>query len=107
MFQTLKNDVCSKLESIKSIKENLQQVEGISGVLKEKLSEGQVLLTRIPLELQNRHDYLQTNVNLRRDYENMLEKFFEWIHQAEKVLEVSGEGVDFDHIYAELDDLNV
>ena len=103
----MRAEVFKQLDNIKSIKENIQQVEGISGVLKEKLSEAQVLFTRVPIELQSRYDYLRMNLNYRYEFENLLEKFYEWISQSEKILNIAEEGFDFDHIATELEDLTV
>lgn len=103
----MKTEVSKHLDCLKSIKESMQLLESTSGVMKEKLSEAQVLLTRVPVELQNRYDYLQTNMNHRLEYEHLLEKFFEWTRQSENIVELSEEGYDFDRINAELEDLNV
>lgn len=100
----MKADVEKQLDRMKSIKDNVQQNEIISGVLKEKLSEAQVLLTKLPVELQNRYDYLQTNMNYRQEYENLREKFFEWTRQTSDKLNVTDDGINFDSVDADLDD---
>lgn len=93
-----------QLERMKTIKENIQSNQAISSVVKEKLSEAQVLLTRLPNELQNRGDYLQTNLNYRVEYENLREKFFEWAHNAGEKLGASENGINFDTVNSDLED---
>lgn len=89
---------------MKAIKESIQQNDGMPTVLKEKLSEAQVLLTRFPIELQNRGDYLQTNVNYRLEYENLREKFFEWARNAGEKLKTTESGINFDNAQMDLED---
>ena len=89
---------------MKTIRETIQGSDAASSAVKEKLSEAQVLQTRLPIELQNRADYLQTNLNYRVEYENLREKFFEWIHLAGEKLGVNEKEINLDTVQSDLED---
>lgn len=92
---------------MKLIKDSIPTTEGVSGILKEKLSEVQVLLTKLPMELKNRYDYLQTHLCYREEYENLREKFFDWNQEASEKVNVTEYGINFDHVDTDLEDHKV
>lgn len=103
-FQELKEQVEKQLEHMKIVKDDIQGNVATSSVVKEKLSEAQVLLTRLPNELQNRADYLQTNLNYRIEYGSLREKFFEWAHNAGEKLSSNENGINIDTVHSDLED---
>lgn len=95
------------LEKIKEIKEELRRIESLSGPAKEKVSEGNVLISKLPSELQNRKEYLEAHIDYRIEYENLRTQFFNWSHDAGSKLKLDESGIDFENIYACLDDHKV
>lgn len=105
--QALKINVEKHLDRMKLIKDSIPTTEGVSGGLKEKLSEVQVLLTKLPMELKNRYDYLQTHLSYREEYANLREKFFDWSQEASEKVNVAEHGINFDHVDTDLEDHKV
>lgn len=85
----------------------MQDCEGIPCSIKERLSEAQVLLSRIPVELQSRGQYLESNVAYREEYESLHEKFFDWTREGgEKLNQIDG-GINLENAKADLEDHKV
>lgn len=89
------------------MKENMQDCEGIPCAIKERLSEAQVLLSRIPAELQSREQYLNSNIAYREEYESLCEKFFDWTREGgEKLGQIEGK-INIENAKADLEELKV
>lgn len=85
----------------------MQDCEGIPCTIKERLSEAQVLLSRIPAELQSRDQYLNSNVAYREEYESLREKFFDWTREGDEKLGQIDEKINIENAKADLEELKV
>ncbi|XP_034936487.1 nesprin-1 isoform X11 [Chelonus insularis] len=92
------------LNKIKTLKESVKHEEGMPGSLKEMLSEAVSLLSSLPREMEERENYLETNLQLRLNYNALSEKFYSWIREAEIRLESDKDGLDFENIISDLEE---
>lgn len=96
-------DVSQKLQQISAIEELLRPEEvGLPPTLVEKLSETRLLLKTLPLELQDRNLYLESNKALRTQYEECVAGIETWIKEANKRLLSSDGGLDMENIFANI-----
>ncbi|XP_014483634.1 PREDICTED: nesprin-1 isoform X6 [Dinoponera quadriceps] len=101
---TLCADVNKHLDRIRKLKESVRHEEGMPGSLKEMLSEAVSLLTSLPREMEERGNYLESNMQMRLDYAALTDKLHSWAREAEIRLESNKEGLDFENILSDLEE---
>ncbi|EZA53954.1 Nesprin-1 [Ooceraea biroi] len=101
---TLCAEVNEHLDKIRSLKESVRHEEGMPGSLKEMLSEAVSLLTSLPREMEERGNYLESNMQMRLDYAALTDKLHNWAREAEIRLESNKEGLDFENILGDLEE---
>lgn len=89
------------------MQESTRHEEGLPGSLLEKLSEANSLLSSLPVELNDRLKYLENNKQLRIDYQTLKEKLHKWINEAEEKIQKGRFGVDFESVFADLEEHKV
>ncbi|XP_020291842.1 nesprin-1 isoform X3 [Pseudomyrmex gracilis] len=97
-------DVNEHLDRIRKLKESVRHEEGMPGSLKEMLSEATSLLTSMPREMEERGNYLESNMQMRLDYAALTDKLNGWAREAEIRLESNKEGLDFENILSDLEE---
>lgn len=95
------------LDRIRNLKNSVPHEEGMPGSLKEMLSEAVSLLTSLPREMEERGNYLKTNMKLRQEYAALTEKLRNWVREAEVRLESDKDGLDFENILSDLEEHKV
>lgn len=100
-------DVNEHLDRIRKLKESVRHEEGMPGSLKEMLSEATSLLTSLPREMEERGNYLESNMQMRLDYASLTDKLNSWAREAEIRLESNKEGLDFENILSDLEEHKV
>lgn len=100
-------EVNTYLDKIRVLKESVRHEEGMPGSLKEMLSEAVSLLTSLPREMEERKNYLESNIQMRLDYAKITDKLHNWVHEAEIRLESNKEGLDFENILSDLEEHKV
>lgn len=100
-------DVNEHLDRIRKLKESVRHEEGMPGSLKEMLSEAVSLLTSLPREMEERGNYLESNMQMRLDYAALTDKLHNWVREAEIRLESNKEGLDFENILSDLEEHKV
>ncbi|KAF3420921.1 hypothetical protein E2986_09204 [Frieseomelitta varia] len=102
------NELCEAvnehLERIRNLKNSVPHEEGMPGSLKEMLSEAVSLLTSLPREMEERGNYLESNMKLRQEYAALTEKLQNWVREAEVRLESDKDGLDFENILSDLEE---
>lgn len=96
-------DVQSHLDQVQNVDEQIDSEYGIPVSVIEMLSEGRSLLATLPKELQEREKYLVDSKQHRISYINLVNKFKDWLHQAEIQLETGQHGVDYENLVSDLD----
>ncbi|XP_032455805.1 nesprin-1 isoform X11 [Nasonia vitripennis] len=92
------------LDKIRELKESVKHEDGMPGSLKEMFSEAMSLLSSLPREMEERENYLESNMQMRVDYAALTEKLRNWVHEAEIRLESDKEGLDFENILSDLEE---
>lgn len=100
-------DVNEHLDRIRKLKESVRHEEGMPGSLKEMLSEAVSLLASLPREMEERGNYLESNMQMRLDYAALTDKLHSWAREAEIRLESNKEGLDFENILSDLEEHKV
>lgn len=105
------NELCDAvnehLDRIRNLKNSVPHEEGMPGSLKEMLSEAVSLLTSLPREMEERGNYLESNMKLRQEYAALTEKLRSWVREAEIRLESDKDGLDFENILSDLEEHKV
>lgn len=95
------------LERIRNLKKSVPHEEGMPGSLKEMLSEAVSLLSSLPREMEERGNYLESNMKLRQEYTALTDKLRSWVNEAEIRLESNNGGLDFANILSDLEEHKV
>lgn len=95
------------MNKIREMQAATKKETGLPGALQEKLSEGNSLLTTLPAEVSDRLNYLESNRNLRLEYKSLKDKLEKWIQEADQKVQKGHLGVDFDSLFADLEDHKV
>ena len=97
------------IDNIKSIQSEVK-LDGesaiASGRICDLLSTASALIQTMPREMEARHLYLETNRNLRLQYDSLVERLNSWIEEAQIKLRPLDTGVDFVHLSEDLQDHN-
>lgn len=102
-YRHFNNDVEKYLKRLKKILNKAKNYEnGMPNALLEMLSEGRLLLTTLPNEIQEYENYLKNNKIYRLDYMELASRMNAWIHEAEIRLQENKHGVDFENITNEI-----
>jgi len=120
LLKTTVEDVESQLAAHKELANNIMEyidiVKGIQSKAKKEgdtnssaricdlLSTASALIQTIPREMEARHCYLETNKNLRLQYDSLVERLNTWIEEAQVKLRPLEAGVDFFHLAEDLED---
>ena len=105
--KVLCDSVNEYLDKIRELKESVKHEDGMPGSLKEMFSEAMSLLSSLPREMEERENYLITNMQMRVDYAALTEKLHKWVQEAEIRLESDKDGLDFDNILSDLEEHKV
>lgn len=105
--KTLCADVNEHLGKIRSLRESVRHEEGMPGSLKEMLSEAVSLLASLPREMDERGNYLESNMQMRLDYAALTDKLHSWAREAEIRLDGNKDGLDFENILSDLEEHKV
>ena len=100
----LAKNVNHYLDRVRQVQERTAHDDGLPGSLVEKLSEATSLLQSLPRELEEREKYLQNNKSLRESYDELKEKLYAWVREAEIRLQSNKDGVDFSNILSDLEE---
>nr|XP_050869210.1 muscle-specific protein 300 kDa [Vespula vulgaris] len=92
------------LDKIRTLKDSVRHEEGMPGSLKEMLSEAMSLLTSLPREMQERGNYIESNLQMRLNYGQLAEKLHHWVKEAKIRLESDKDGLDFENILSDLEE---
>ncbi|KAK2588097.1 hypothetical protein KPH14_004158 [Odynerus spinipes] len=92
------------LDRIRNLKESVRHEEGMPGSLKEMLSEAMSLLASLPREMEDRGNYIESNLQMRLNYAQLAEKLHSWVREAEIRLESDKDGLDFENILSDLEE---
>lgn len=95
------------LDKIRTLKDSVRHEEGMPGSLKEMLSEAMSLLTSLPREMQERGNYIESNLQMRLNYGQLAEKLHHWVKEAKIRLESDKDGLDFENILSDLEEHKV
>lgn len=95
------------LDKIRTLKDSVRHEEGIPGSLKEMLSEAMSLLTSLPREMEERGNYIESNLQMRLNYAQLAEKLHHWVKEAKIRLESDKDGLDFENILSDLEEHKV
>lgn len=108
---TKHNELCEAvndhLDRIRNLKNSIPHEEGMPGSLKEMLSEAVSLLSSLPREMEERGNYLESNMKLRLEYAALTDKLRSWVNEAEIRLESDKDGLDFENILSDLEEHKV
>lgn len=95
------------LDKIRTLKDSVRHEEGMPGSLKEMLSEAMSLLTSLPREMEERGNYIESNLQMRLNYAQLAEKLHYWVKEAKIRLESDKDGLDFENILSDLEEHKV
>ncbi|XP_076280585.1 muscle-specific protein 300 kDa [Lasioglossum baleicum] len=102
------NELCEAvneyLDRIRNLKNSIPYEEGMPGSLKEMLSEAVSMLTSLPREMEDRGNYLESNMKMRQEYAALTDKLQSWVREAEIRLESDKDGLDFENILSDLEE---
>nr|XP_034172930.1 nesprin-1 isoform X14 [Osmia lignaria] len=102
------NELCEAvnehLDRIRNLKNSMPYEEGMPGSLKEMLSEAVSLLSSLPREMEERGNYLESNMKMRQEYAALTDKLRNWVREAEIRLESDKDGLDFENILSDLEE---
>ncbi|KZC10894.1 Nesprin-1 [Dufourea novaeangliae] len=102
------NELCKAvnehLDRIRNLKNSIPYEEGMPGSLKEMLSEAVSLLSSLPREMEERGNYLESNMKMRQEYAALTDKLQSWVREAEIRLENDKDGLDFENILSDLEE---
>lgn len=99
------DDHLSRLKTIHSVAQN-KNIE--DSTMLECLSEASSFLNTIPKELQDREDYLNTNIKYRQEYEQLKDKFISWTNEAKlKIKSAEEYKKDYKNIVSNLENMKV
>ncbi|XP_076667923.1 muscle-specific protein 300 kDa isoform X16 [Andrena cerasifolii] len=92
------------LDRIRNLKNSIPYEEGMPGSLKEMLSEAVSMLSSLPREMEERGNYLESNMKFRLEYAALTDKLRSWVREAEIRLESDKDGLDFENILSDLEE---
>jgi nesprin-1 len=105
--QTLASEIMEYIDKVKVI-QNTAKMEmessATSGRLCDLLSTASAFIQTMPREMEARQMYLETNRNLRLQYDSLVERLNTWIEEAQIKLRPLETGVDFVHLTEDLQD---
>lgn len=109
--QKVKHDAFAKgvherLAEIQKIDEQIGADSSAVPAVADLLSEGRLLMTSLPKELDERRQYLIDSEQHRIDYIKFVNEFKDWINQAESHLESCNHGIDFANIVSDMNKFN-
>lgn len=99
-------EVQQHLDEFQKIDEQLDGENGIPVSVENMLSEGRSLLNNLPKELDERKKYLINSKQHRINYITKVAQFKNWINDAEKYLDDSKHGIDFENLSSNIDEYN-
>lgn len=102
--QELSKNVNNYLDKLRQLQENVKNDDTLPGSLQEQLSEANSLLNSLPRELQEQSKYLEDNKKFREEYDQLKQKLYAWIKEAETRLNLHKDGVDFENIVTDLEE---
>ncbi|XP_066158002.1 muscle-specific protein 300 kDa isoform X10 [Euwallacea fornicatus] len=100
----LNKDVNDHLDKLRKIQNNVENDDSLPGSLQEQLSEANSLINSLPRELQEQAKYLEDNKKFREEYDQLKEKLYAWIKEADSRLNLHKDGVDFENIFTALEE---
>ncbi|XP_066252950.1 muscle-specific protein 300 kDa isoform X4 [Euwallacea similis] len=102
--EQLNKDVNDHLDKLKKIQDSVKNDDTLPGSLQEQLSEANSLINSLPRELQEQAKYLEDNKKFREEYDQLKEKLYAWIKEADSRLNLHKDGVDFENIFTDLEE---
>ena len=95
--KSLVADVKSLLSATESLFESVQPDAALPSTLQERMSEATYLRDTLPTELAARGAYLEEQLGLRSQYDNLFQRLSNWLDEAKLRMRPSSNGVDFEH----------
>ena len=75
----------------------MQPDAALPSTLQERMSEATYLRDTLPTELAARGAYLEEQLGLRSQYDNLFQRLSNWLDEAKLRMRPSSNGVDFEH----------
>jgi len=100
----LSDEVGADLQKVAAIRDAAAKEENIPGSVASVLNHANALLHTMPQQLEERKQYLESNKELRLQYDSLVERLNNWVEEAQLKLRPYEAGVDFANLENDLEE---